>query len=85
MPTYEYRCPRGHAFDVFLPIKQADAPQKCPTCKRRGRRQFSAGAGAMCKGKGFYSTDNRTTRYKSDQHMHTEMAKMEKRLDADKL
>lgn len=56
MPTYEYRCPEGHTFDVFQ--KMSDKPRaKCPKCGRMAVRQISAGAGLVFKGSGFYITD----------------------------
>ena len=57
MPTYEYRCLRGHQYER---IEGFDAPaeQTCPTCGSRSRRQISLPA-VIFKGPGFYSTDNR--------------------------
>ena len=56
MPTYEYRCPEGHVFDVFQ--KMSDEPgAACPTCGAESERQISAGAGFLFKGSGFYITD----------------------------
>jgi putative FmdB family regulatory protein len=56
MPTYEYRCPQGHSFELFQKI--TDKPRaKCPTCGRMASRQISAGAGLVFKGSGFYITD----------------------------
>ena len=63
MPTYEYRCPAGHQFEVFQRI--TDKPKAaCPKCGRPGQRQISAGAGFLFKGEGFYSTDYRSADYK---------------------
>jgi len=63
MPTYEYRCPAGHQFEVFQRI--SDKPEApCPECGRPGERQISAGAGFLFKGGGFYSTDHRSADYK---------------------
>lgn len=63
MPTYEYRCPRGHTFDVFQ--KMSDEPvATCPECGERARRQISGGAGFLFKGEGFYITDYRSKEYK---------------------
>lgn len=64
MPTYEYRCPScGHAFDVFQ--KMSDEPgAECPECGKAAERQFSAGAGFLFKGEGFYITDYRSDSYK---------------------
>lgn len=83
MPTYDFVCPRGHAHEAFFKISAVPDAKPCTTCKRKARRQMGAGGAAMCKGKGFYSTDNRSAKYKAHKHMHAEMEKMEKRLHVD--
>src|SRR3954451_4868483 len=56
MPTYEYRCPEGHAFEKFQ--KMTDKPRaKCPVCGKAATRKISGGAGLILKGSGFYITD----------------------------
>ncbi len=56
MPTYEYQCAKGHAFEVFQRI--SDKPKaKCPTCGAKATRVISGGAGLIFKGSGFYITD----------------------------
>ena len=63
MPTYEYRCPHGHTFDVFQ--KMSDPPgATCPECGEAAERVISAGAGFLFKGEGFYITDYRSEDYK---------------------
>ncbi|MGD8320948.1 MAG: zinc ribbon domain-containing protein [Gemmatimonadota bacterium] len=63
MPTYEYRCPKGHEFEVFQRI--SDEPgATCPECGAPAQRQISAGAGFLFKGDGFYITDYRSQEYK---------------------
>lgn len=63
MPTYEYRCPKGHLFEVHQRISdEPGAP--CPECGRPAQRQISAGAGFLFKGDGFYVTDYRSPDYK---------------------
>lgn len=63
MPTYEYRCPNGHTFDVFQ--KMSDEPTAdCPECGSASERMLSAGAGLLFKGEGFYITDYRSDSYK---------------------
>lgn len=63
MPTYEYRCPRGHEFEVFQRI--SDEPGAiCPECGEPAERMISAGAGFLFKGEGFYITDYRSKEYK---------------------
>ena len=63
MPTYEYRCPRGHHFEVFQRISEKPEAA-CPQCGEPGLRQISGGAGFLLKGDGFYATDNRSADYK---------------------
>ena len=56
MPTYEYRCPAGHEFELFQ--KMSDKPRaKCPACGKSAARRISGGAGLVFKGTGFYITD----------------------------
>ena len=56
MPTYEYRCPKGHEFEVVQRITDR-AGAKCPRCGMVAERQMSGGAGLIFKGSGFYITD----------------------------
>lgn len=56
MPTYEYRCPEGHEFELFQ--KMSDDPvATCPECGKEAERLLSAGGGFVFKGEGFYITD----------------------------
>jgi putative FmdB family regulatory protein len=56
LPTYEYQCPDGHAFEKFQ--KMTDKPRaKCPVCGKTAVRKISGGAGLVFKGSGFYITD----------------------------
>ena len=56
MPTYEYRCPNGHAFEKLQ--KMSEKPRaKCPVCGKPAERLISGGAGLVFKGSGFYITD----------------------------
>lgn len=58
MPTYEFRCPKGHDFEKFYrSMSAAPLEVACPTCGKNSERQFSAGAGLVFKGSGFYITD----------------------------
>lgn len=62
MPTYEYRCPKGHHFDLFQ--RMSDEPTAdCPECGKAAERLLSAGAGFLFKGGGFYITDYRSDSY----------------------
>jgi putative FmdB family regulatory protein len=63
MPTYEYRCPKGHEFEEFQ--RMSDPPvAACPECGAQAERLLSAGAGLLFKGSGFYITDYRSDSYK---------------------
>ena len=58
MPTYEFRCPKGHEFEKFYrSMSAAPLEAPCPTCGKIAERQMSAGAGLVFKGSGFYITD----------------------------
>ena len=57
MPTYEYRCPRGHEFEKFYPRITNHPSAACPKCGKRARRLISGGAALVFKGSGFYITD----------------------------
>jgi len=57
MPTYEYRCPEGHQFEVVQRITERRPRTRCPVCGRIAVRQLSGGAGLIFKGSGFYITD----------------------------
>jgi putative FmdB family regulatory protein len=63
MPTYEYRCPKGHDFELFQ--RMSDPPvAECPECGAQAERLLSAGGGLLFKGSGFYITDYRSESYK---------------------
>ena len=56
MPTYEYRCPDGHLFEVFKSIT-APAPEACPVCGKGPVEVVLHPVAVHFKGSGFYSTD----------------------------
>ena len=56
MPTYEYECPLGHAFELIQKMS-AKRRAKCPTCGKPAVLKISGGAGLVFKGTGFYITD----------------------------
>ena len=56
MPTYEYRCPDGHRFEVFKSIN-APAPEGCPVCGKGPLEVVLHPVAVHFKGSGFYSTD----------------------------
>jgi putative FmdB family regulatory protein len=63
MPTYEYRCSAGHAFEQFQRMSE-EPLRKCPQCGAPAERILSTGAGLLFKGSGFYITDYRSDSYK---------------------
>lgn len=66
MPTYEYKCNKcGKLFEKYQSIT-AEPLTKCinDDCDGAVTRLFSAGAGFLFKGSGFYSTDYRSDSYK---------------------
>ena len=63
MPTYEYRCQKGHEFEVFQRMSEPPV-EKCVECGAPAERKLSAGAGVLFKGSGFYITDYRSDSYK---------------------
>ncbi len=65
MPTYEYRCPKGHEFEKFQRMSEPPVAQ-CPACGQEATRLLSGGAGLLFKGEGFYITDYRSDSYKKE-------------------
>jgi putative FmdB family regulatory protein len=60
MPIYEYRCDKGHQFEVMQ--RMTDDPiVSCERCERPVQRVFHPVA-VHFKGKGFYNTDYGTKR-----------------------
>jgi putative FmdB family regulatory protein len=55
MPVYEYRCDRGHTFEVIQPMTD-DPVTSCSTCNAPVQRVFHPVA-VHFKGSGFYTTD----------------------------
>ncbi len=57
MPTYEYKCPKGHLFEKIFPTIRNKRHATCPTCGKEAERQLSGGGALVFKGSGFYITD----------------------------
>jgi putative FmdB family regulatory protein len=55
MPTYEYKCDKGHVFEVIQSMSE-DALTNCEECGEPAQRVLFAPA-VHFKGKGFYNTD----------------------------
>jgi putative FmdB family regulatory protein len=60
VPIYEYRCERGHTFEVMQRMTD-DPVSVCTTCEAPVQRVFHPVA-VHFKGKGFYNTDYGTKR-----------------------
>ena len=65
MPTYEYRCPSGHKFELVQKMNE-EPGAVCPECGADSERRISGGAGLLFKGDGFYITDYRSDSYKKE-------------------
>ena len=63
MPTYDYKCEKGHHFELFQSMKD-DALTECQECGAAVKRLIGPGAGFLFKGDGFYITENRSKEYK---------------------
>jgi putative FmdB family regulatory protein len=56
MPIYEYRCPKGHTFELFQ--RMSDPPaETCQICGEGPVVKVLYPAAIHFKGSGFYSTD----------------------------
>ena len=56
MPTYEYKCPNGHVFEVFKRIADP-APEACVVCGASPVETVLYPVPVHFRGSGFYSTD----------------------------
>ena len=56
MPTYEYRCPEGHTFELFHRMSD-DPPTSCAVCGAAPVERILFAPLIHFKGSGFYSTD----------------------------
>ena len=56
MPTYEYRCPNGHTFELFQRMSDPP-PEECQICGEAPLVKVLYPAAIHFKGSGFYSTD----------------------------
>jgi putative FmdB family regulatory protein len=63
MPTYEYRCQKGHTFERFQRMTEPPL-DVCVECGAPAERLLSPGAGILFKGSGFYITDYRSDSYR---------------------
>ncbi len=64
MPVYEYRCTKGHTFEVIQRMSE-DAISKCEVCGKPAQRVLYAPA-IHFKGTGFHNTDYGTKKRPRD-------------------
>jgi putative FmdB family regulatory protein len=65
VPTYEYKCPNGHVFEIFKRIAEP-APEKCPVCDASPVETVLYPVPVHFRGSGFYSTDYGRSRGKKE-------------------
>jgi len=75
MPIYEYRCKKGHTFDVMQRFSD-DALDKCEVCGAPAQRVLHAPA-VHFKGSGFYNTDYGTRNRSREMKEQKESSKSE--------
>jgi putative FmdB family regulatory protein len=56
MPIYEYRCPKGHTFEIFQRMADA-AIEVCEKCGTGPVEKILFPVAVHFKGSGFYATD----------------------------
>jgi putative FmdB family regulatory protein len=56
VPIYEYKCPKGHVFELFQKMSD-DQPEVCETCGEGPVQRVLYPVAVHFKGSGFYSTD----------------------------
>lgn len=56
MPIYEYRCPKGHVFELVQRMTEAN-PEGCEVCGAGPLERVLYPVAVHFKGSGFYSTD----------------------------
>ncbi len=66
MPTYEYRCPNGHVFELFQGFHDPP-PEVCESCGAAPVTRVLYPVAVHFKGSGFYSTDYGRGSKKNDQ------------------
>src|SRR5437899_12959281 len=74
MPTYEYKCPKGHVFERTVSRNTSQRHAKCPVSGKRAERQISGGTGLVYKGSGFYQTGYKRAADKPEKAVTAETA-----------
>jgi len=65
VPTYEYKCPNGHVFEVFKRIADPP-PERCEVCGASPVETVLYPVPVHFRGSGFYSTDYGRAKQKKD-------------------
>jgi putative FmdB family regulatory protein len=65
MPTYEYRCPEGHTFELFQRMSDP-RPEACEVCGASPVERVLSAPAVHFKGSGFYATDYGKGKKKKD-------------------
>ena len=65
LPTYEYKCPNGHVFEVFKRIADPP-PEACEVCGASPVETVLYPVPVHFRGSGFYSTDYGRSKQKKD-------------------
>ena len=73
MPIYEYRCEKGHTFEVMQSFDD-DPVSECQTCSKPVSKVFHPVA-VHFKGKGFYNTDYGTRKRARENKEYKESTK----------
>jgi putative FmdB family regulatory protein len=76
MPIYEYRCKKGHTFDVRQSFSD-DPVDVCEVCEAPASRVFRPPA-VHFKGSGFYNTDYGTRKRSRENEAHAKSEKASK-------
>jgi putative FmdB family regulatory protein len=69
MPIYDYRCSKGHTFEVMQPVSE-EPLANCEVCGRPVKRVLHPPA-VHFKGSGFYHTDYGKRRKRSTESSET--------------
>ena len=56
MPIYEFKCPKGHYFELFQRMTD-EPPEVCAECGAKPLQRVLHPVAVHYKGSGFYSTD----------------------------
>jgi putative FmdB family regulatory protein len=73
VPTYEYRCPNGHVFEVFKRISDPP-PTECNVCGASPVETVLYPVPVHFRGSGFYTTDYGRGKPKKDAKESTDSA-----------